>query len=277
MKQLFLALLLLSGPYIFAQNSGQRPLQDLPCITVSAGSSVHFRSPEPILYVDISNPRILADLPVKNVLRIKIPADSSSKAVKEAVPATVTIIGESFMAQYRLSSSSIQSSAAITDIEILPSAMVPLDPQPQRISTAAIRSHAMDMMASRGKRPLRKTTSAGISARLNQVFCIDQLIFLDISFENGSALSYDTELLRMSIEDKKINKATNHQSVEIRPIWSLYPMQSFDRTFRNIYVIDKLTFPSDKLLEVTMSEKQPSARTVSLRVKYGDLLGADTF
>lgn len=277
MKQLFLALLLLSGPYIFAQNPGQRLLQNLPCITVSSGSSIHFRSPEPILYADISDPGIRGDLPVKNVLRIKIPVDSPSKAIKEALSGIVTIIGESFMAQYRLSSQASGSGAAITDIEILPSAMVPLDPQRQRISTAAIRGHAMDMLRSRGNVALRKTASMGISARLNQVFCIDQLIFLDLSFENHSQLSYDAELLRMSIEDKKINKATNHQSVEIRPVWSLYPLQRFNKSFRNIYVIDKLTFSADKLLELTMSEKQPSARTVSLKIKYGDLLGADTF
>jgi len=37
------------------------------------------------------------------------------------------------------------------------------------------------------------------------------------------------------------------------------------------------SFSGEKLLKVSMSEKQLSKRTLSLNISYGDLLHADTF
>ncbi|WP_316847068.1 DUF4138 domain-containing protein [Pedobacter psychrodurus] len=278
MKKIFTAaLMLLFSQALFAQSKGIRPLSDLPCIAVSPGSSLHFRSPEPISYSDISDQRISGDLPLKNVLRIKIPSDSALKISQGDPLGTITIVGETFMAQYRLERSSLAVPAPATEIEILPGAMLPLDPQRKRISTPAIKSHALDMLLERGKRPLRKKTMQGISISLKGVYSVGELIFLDLCFENSSQLIYDAGELRFSLEDKKINRATNSQSIALSPVFSLYPLRSFSRISRNIYVIEKVAFSHEKRLEITMSEKQLSSRTVTLPIKYGDLLGADTF
>jgi hypothetical protein len=42
-------------------------------------------------------------------------------------------------------------------------------------------------------------------------------------------------------------------------------------------VIDKLSFSREKRLMITLSEKQLSARTLTLRLKYAAVLNADTF
>ncbi|MEO6852088.1 MAG: DUF4138 domain-containing protein, partial [Mucilaginibacter sp.] len=76
-------------------------------------------------------------------------------------------------------------------------------------------------------------------------------------------------------EDKKITKATNVQSIEIKPTWQLYPQESFKKAYHNIYVFKKVTFPDNKILNVELSEKQVSGRTLTLQIKYGDLLKAD--
>lgn len=277
MKTLIFFLLLLSTEILFAQSTGSRAVSELPLIRISRGSSLHFRSPEPVQYADISDRRLSGDLVLANVLRLRFSADSLSSPGGKEDLGTVTIIAESFMAQYHLQLSDTDPPAGDVDIEILPGETVPLDPQQQGMSTPALRSHAMDMLLKRARRSISRASSAGVSLSLNQLYAIGDKIFLDLSFKNTTLLSYDTRAVSFSLEDKQINKATNHQSIEIRPVWSLYPLQAFNRDFRNIYVIDKLTFSRDKILKVTLSEKQLSARTVSLSLKYGQLLDADTF
>jgi hypothetical protein len=275
---LFSCVLFFSSLYLYGQNPGARPLSGLAPIDISAGISLHFRSPEPISYVDISGNAVRGDLPLKNVLRIRVNADSAGKRKDEAHPVVVTIVGETFMAQYHLRCVEVTGAEGnTTDIEILPSDMVPLDPQRPRLSTPAMRVHAMDMLGIRKNRPIARTATSGISAQLNQIYAVGDLVFLDLSFENASPLPYDIEVLRFSLEDKKINKASNHQSVEIPLVWSLYPSQRFAKRFRNIYVTDKLSFSREKRLMITLSEKQLSARTLTLRLKYAAVLNADTF
>ncbi|MNL69597.1 hypothetical protein D3C87_1944770 [compost metagenome] len=67
------------------------------------------------------------------------------------------------------------------------------------------------------------------------------------------------------------------QSVEIEPLWQLYPISSFKRNYRNIFVLKKMTFPENKVLNIELTEKQFSGRSITLKVKYGDILKADTF
>ncbi|WP_175632302.1 DUF4138 domain-containing protein [Pedobacter ghigonis] len=271
--------LLLANFYLFAQGPGFRSLSAIPTVEISAGTGLHFRSPEAIRYVDLSTKLLSGDLPIKNLLNVKISSDS----VKRNLPlnrelGVVTIVGETFMAQYRLFlSPHVSTDRSAVDIEILPSEMVPLDPSHQDLSTPEIKSHAMAVLAKRGSRPLARSTMLGICAQLNQVYTVGELIFLDISFKNKTLMEYDIDELKFSVEDKKVHKATNLQSIEISPVFSLYSSERFKRNFRNIYVIKKVSFSSEKLLKVSMSEKQLSKRTLSLSISYGDLLNADTF
>jgi len=271
--------LLLANFLLFAQGPGFRSLSAIPTVEISAGTGLHFRSPQPIRYVDLSTKLLSGDLPLKNLLNVKISTDS----VKKNLPlnrelGVVTIVAETFMAQYRLLlSPNVSSDRSAVDIEILPSAMVPLDPSSQDLSTPEIASHAKAILAKRGNRPLAKSTMLGISAQLNQVYAVGELIFLDISFKNKTLMEYDIDELKFSVEDKKVHRATNLQSIEISPVFSLYSPERFKKNFRNIYVIKKVSFSGEKLLKVSLSEKQLSKRTLSLNISYGDLLHADTF
>jgi len=101
MKKLLLILTLFwVSSHCFAQNT---PLadgvkeRDLPIIYLPANVSVHFISPEPIGYVDISEKSIIGDLPLKNVLRIRL-----KDSVKHA-DAVITITGEKFIIPYNFS------------------------------------------------------------------------------------------------------------------------------------------------------------------------------
>ena len=52
---------------------------------------------------------------------------------------------------------------------------------------------------------------------------------------------------------------------------------SFQRGYRNVAVLKKMTFPNDKVLTIELSEKQISGRTISMTIDYEDILSADAF
>src|ERR1700761_8703551 len=94
----------------------------LPIIYLPENVSVQFISPEPIQYVDISAKSVIGDLPLKNVLRIRL-KDSVNSA-----DAVVTITGKKFIAQYHvISADAITGRDAVTEIPINPADTRPLD------------------------------------------------------------------------------------------------------------------------------------------------------
>jgi len=44
-----------------------------------------------------------------------------------------------------------------------------------------------------------------------------------------------------------------------------------------VLVLDKLTFPDEKVLRIEISENQISGRVITLTVEYDDILNADGF
>ncbi|RYE16533.1 MAG: DUF4138 domain-containing protein, partial [Sphingobacteriaceae bacterium] len=89
-------------------------------------------------------------------------------------------------------------------------------------------------------------------------------------------LRYDIDQVRFKIEDKKLVKSTNDQSLEVTPEFILNGSKMFKRSFRNIYVFQKFTFPGDKVFDIQITEKQVSGRNLDLLMAYSDLLEADT-
>ena len=246
---------------------------DLPIVYLPDNLSVHFISPEPIQYVDISSKTIVGDLPVKNILRIKYRTDSVKTGLKDGV---ITIVGEKFIAQYHVVYSPDPSGGAIqTDIDILPADMKPLDVDGISLSQPELKNYALHLLSKKPGKHLQKASAYGIKATLNHIYTVGDYIFLDIGYENRTNLKYDIDELRFKIEDKKVTKATNVQSLEIKPDFTLFDVPSFKRYYRNIFVFKKFTFPGNKLLNIQLDEKQLSGRVVTLAIPYKDVLEAD--
>lgn len=277
-KLIFFLSLLLAGFILMAQQDAGTYRAQLPEITMDSTSSLHIISPEPIRYVDISSHAVVGDLPEENVLRLKwVPDSMGNHPLAGDNLSVITLIGQTFIAQYQLlSANAIPGNKLAASYDILPQHIRPLH-LPVEISTPQLLSHALSLLARRNLSALRTAKQYGISAELNHVYTLGDLILLDITYHNSTNLGYDIDELRFKIEDKKITKATNVQSVEIRPIWQLYPIGSFKRSYRNIYVLKKATFPASKILSVELSEKQISGRTITLKIKYRDILEADSF
>lgn len=268
----FLMAILWAAQELYAQNPAQTYRKDLPDIAISRDISLHFISPEPIQYVDISTHAIAGDLPLKNVLRLKIIPDSAAQFNGAGI---VTIVGESFIAQYNLRYTEGQSIAIPSKINILPEHTRPLDVPGITLTSREMQDFAMRILQKPSGSTLRKAKAFGLQAKLNHVYTAGEHIFLDITYYNQSNLPYKIDEQRFKIEDKKITKATNVQSVEIKPVWQLYPNSAFKKQYRNVYVLKKVTFPGNKALNIELTEKQISGRVLTLQMKYKDILNAD--
>lgn len=260
--------------------------QSLPVVLLPELATIHFLSPEPIQYVDISTKSIAGDLPLKNLLRIKRVPDSvkrSGNSILEKsggpgviADAIVTITGEKFIAQYRVVYMPASDGRTFpTQIEILPEHMRPLEVQGLTLSKLQMEKLATSLLFKKGEQRISRARAYDIEGRVNHLATFGEYIFIDVGFTNRSNLKYDTESIRFKIEDEKINKASTVQSVELAPEFVLFGNPAFKRNFRNVYVFKKFSYPGHKVLKIELSEKQLSGRVVVLKLKYKELLEAD--
>ena len=113
--------------------------------------------------------------------------------------------------------------------------------------------------------------------RLNNIYVVGEYVFIDFSVDNYTNLQFDIDELRFKLQDKKLQKATNQQTLEQKPALLLDRSLSFKKGYRNVAVLKKMTFPNDKVLSIELSEKQISGRSISLQLDYEDVLSADSF
>ncbi|SEH29866.1 DUF4138 domain-containing protein [Chryseobacterium culicis] len=289
MKVIVFTLLLLTAQFITAQTAAKEQIiSELPELEITEGINLHIISPEPILYVDLSTQKLTGDLPAGNIARVKI-TDFSDKDLKEKERApgvflsgdqigVITVVGQSFIAQYKAIYRDRDNLNTITNIHIQPEEMQPIEFDKTAFSNLELRKFAMNIIQKNTeKKPIREERSLGLSVQLNNVYVISDYIFLDMTFKNKSNLSYDIEALKFSVEDKKIHKSTNNQSIEMASIFQLNSQKHFRKNFRNIYVFKKFTYPNSKVMMIRLIEEQLSGRTIEMKINYSDILKADTF
>ena len=289
MKTILYSLLLFTAQFLTAQTATKEQLSsDLPEIEIAEGINLHIISPEPIQYVDLSTQKLTGDLPATNIARIKItdsPESNETEKIKKQTTFTsgqnigvITVVGQSFIAQYKAIYRNSENLNTITNIHIQPEHMQPIEFNKMVFSNLELRKFAMDIIQKKSeKNPIREEKNLKLNVQLNNAYVMSDYIFLDMTFKNNSNLSYDIEDLKFSIEDKKIYKATNNQSIEMIPVFQLNPQKHFRKNFRNIYVFKKFTFPNSKVMMIRLIEEQLSGRTIEMKVNYSDILKADTF
>ena len=289
MKTILYSLLLSTAQFLTAQTATKEQIiSDLPEIEITEGINLHIISPEPIQYVDLSTQKLTGDLPTTNIARIKItdsPESNETEKIKKQTTfisgqniGVITVVGQSFIAQYKVIYRNSENLNTVTNIHIQPENMQPIEFNKMVFSNLELRKFAMDIIQKKSEEhPIREEKNLKLNVQLNNVYVMSDYIFLDMTFKNNSNLSYDIEDLKFSIEDKKIYKATNNQSIEMTPIFQLNPQKHFHKNFRNIYVFKKFTFPNSKVMMIRLIEEQLSGRTIEMKVNYSDILKADTF
>jgi conjugative transposon TraN protein len=260
MKSLLFSFLILLASAVQAQNK-------LSTVYLAPGSTLHFISPEPIQYVDISSKSLQGNIPLKNVFSLKL--RDTARCFNDAV---VTIAGEKFIAQYRVVPG---NEGSATEVNICPPDCNPLDIAGIGFSQNQLKALALDLFTRKPEKRLEKVKTFGMEGRLNHIYAAGDYLFLDITYLNKTRLKYDVEDLRFKLDDKKVTKASNVQSVEIKPEFVLFNVPVFSKYYRNIFVLRKMSFPGNKVLRAELSEKQLSGRVLTLGISYKDVLDAD--
>lgn len=283
-KNLICGIFLFSSASTFAQTeTAEKRVTDLTSLEISRGVSLHIISPEPIQFVDLSTNNLTGDLPAENIARIKITevSDSDSLATKRDIDiddlGVITIVCQSYMAQYKVNYLDFKRDA-VTNIQIQPEDMQPLEYPKLAFSSTELQKFSLNILRQKiVNKPMREVKSLKLTMQINNVYVVNDYMFLDMTFLNSSNLGYDIDALKFSVEDKKIYKATNNQSIALIPVYQLYNQKQFRKSYRNIYVFKKFTYPNSKVMKIRLLEEQLSGRAIEMTVKYSDILKADTF
>ena len=249
-------------------------------IYVNREVTTHIVMPENIKMVDISTTKIAGNQCTDNIVRIKPSCGSDS--IPEAgyrdneLLGTLTLIGERHIAQYDiLYTQSPQMAASIFEVPyshtqsyINPEVTMPM---------AEMARYAWAVYGSGRKYNQIVSRAHGMKAVVNNIYAVGDYFFIDYSLQNKTKIAYDIEELRVKLTDKKETKATNSQTIELSPVFSLNHVRKFKKSYRNVLVLPELTFPDEKVLRLEISENQISGRVITLTIEYEDILHADGF
>lgn len=253
--------------------SAQQTYQEMGQLTVNENVTTIVTASEPVRLVDISTDKIAGDKPINNTVRLK-PKEGGHK--DGDILGIVTIVTERYRTQYALIYTT-RIEEAVTDKEITYDERSDYNNPAVTMSTADMVKFARRIWNSPAKYRNIKTRSNRMTMRLNNIYTVGEFFFIDFSVENNTNLRYDIDELRFTLSDKKQSKATNFQRMELQPVLLLDQSKTFQRGYRNVVVIRKMTFPNDKVLTIQLSEKQISGRTIDMAIDYEDVLAADSF
>ena len=253
--------------------SAQQTYQEMGQLTVNENVTTIVTASEPVRLVDISTDKVAGDKPINNTVRLK-PKEGGHK--DGDILGIVTIVTERYRTQYALIYTT-RIEEAVTDKEITYDERSDYNNPAVAMSTADMVKFARRIWNSPAKYRNIKTRSNRMTMRLNNIYTVGEFFFIDFSVENNTNLRYDIDELRFTLSDKKQSKATNCQRMELQPVLLLDQSKTFQRGYRNVVVIKKMTFPNDKVLTIQLSEKQISGRTIDMAIDYEDVLAADSF
>ncbi len=248
-------------------------------IIVNSEVTTHIVMPENIKMVDLSTTKIIGNQCADNIVRVKpfMESDSLPSGYREGeLMGTLTLIGERHLAQYDVVYTASPSRAA--SIHRVPYAGLDSYINPEvSMPQSEMARYAWAVYGSGRKYNQVVSKANGMKAIVNNIYSIGDYFFIDYSLQNSTKIAYDIAEVRVKLTDKKEVKATNSQTVELSPVYSLNLAKKFKKNYRNVLVLDKLTFPDEKVLRIEISENQISGRVITLTVEYDDILNADGF
>lgn len=274
MKTLKFKLLAFAMLFLGVANAhAQKGFSDMEQLTLNENVSTIITASEPIRLVDISTDSVIGDKPLDNVIRVK-PTSANHKDGE--VMGIATIITERYRVQYALVYTS-KLEEAVSDKEVELVERNAFHNPEVSMSTTDMVGYAMKVWQSPAKYRSTFTKQNRMTMRLNNIYVVGEYFFIDFSVVNDTNLPFDIDELRFKLQDKKQQKATNVQTIEIKPALLLDRSVRFKKGYRNVVVLKKMTFPNDKVLTIELSEKQISGRTISMNLDYEDVLSADAF
>lgn len=241
-----------------------------PILYVNETITTHIVMPEHIKLVDLSTDKIVGNQCADNIVRIK----PNGVMRDQEYLGTITLIGERNIALYDLVYTG-QTQYAATLFYIPQRELAPYINPSVQMPQKEMAEYAWAIYTSGKKFYNLSTKAQGMTMAVNNIYSIGDYFFIDFSLENHTNIKYDIEELRIKLLDKKETKATNSQTIELEPEFILNDTKSFRKSYRNVIVLKKLTFPEEKILQLELYENQISGRTITLPIAYEDILHAD--
>jgi len=252
--------------YIFNSTAHQN------IVYVNEQVTTHIIMPENIKLVDISTESIIGNQCEDNIVRIK----PAGRMCDHEHAGSITVIGERHIAQFNVIYVKRPSKAnTIYNIDIAdckryvnPDVSMPKADMARyawAISTLPRRFNNL------------RYYKDGIRAAVNNIYSIGDYFFIDFSLYNKSNIPYNINEIRVKLSDKRETKSTNSQTIELTPVYVLNQSKRFKKAYRNVLVLDRLTFPDEKILTLEISENQISGRVLYIPIEYSDILNADGF
>ena len=272
-KTIRLFLLLAGMTAAWTDIHAQQTYEEMVRLTVNEQVTTVITASEPVLFVDISTDKVAGDQPMKNTVRLK-PKETGH--ADSEVLGIVTIVTERYRTQYALLYTT-RLQEAVADKEIAVEERHAYNNPAVSMSTSEMLRYARRVWNSPARYRNVGTKAHRMTMRLNNIYAAGNYFFIDFSVENKTRIRFDIDQIRVKLADKKTSKATNAQVLELTPALVLENAPSFQRGYRNVVVLEKMTFPNDKVLTIEMSEKQISGRTIALHIDYEDVLSADSF
>jgi conjugative transposon TraN protein len=241
------------GNYTVLNNNVSIAEENVNTATIPWNSTTHFVSPEPIQYVDISSPNIQGDLPEKNIFRMR----PDSNKVHPGDKFTITIVTQAYIYVISINPN---NAVQINQSDVL---------NDQQCFDIAVRA----MKRNRSIFNI-ETKAYGMKMYVKNIYSIGDYIMIELAAKNKTRLQFDIDQIRFKIVDKHSVKATVSQDIELKPFYSLYQPDGkiITNGWHNFYIFKKFTFPTQKLLEIEMTEKQYSGRRVDLKIEYNQIL-----
>ena len=251
----------------------QKTFTDMEQLTVNEKVTTGITASEPIRLVDMSTDTIAGDKPLENVVRLK-PKKGEHKDGE--MLGIVSIITERYRVQYALIYTS-KPEEAVSDKEVELTERYAFHNPAVSMSTKDMVGYAMKVWQSPARYRNTYKKQLGLKMRLNNIYTVGDYFFIDFSVENTTNLPFDIDDIRVTLEDKTQEKATNVQVLELTPALILNQDKRFKKGYRNVIVLRKMTFPNDKVLTLELEERQISGRTSRMSLDYEDILSADSF
>ena len=209
-------------------------------ILVNEEVTTHVVMPENIKLVDISTDKLVGNQCADNIVRIK----PSGRMRNNEMVGTITVIGERHMAQYDVvyTSGPVKACSVYNiSIDELKQYKNPDVLMPER----SMADYAYAIFCSQKNYNNIHSSKYGIKAVVNNIYTVNDYFFIDFSLYNKTKIKYDIAELRIKLT--------------------------------NVIVVNKLTFPNEKILRLEISENQISGRVVYIPFEYEDILNADSF
>ena len=246
-------------------------------IYVNEDVTTHIVMPENIKMVDISTTRVIGNQCADNMLRIKPVIDTDSTVmVNDCILGNISIVGERNIAQFEVRYC-VNPRGAESIRTVVQEDLIAYKNPDVTMPEGLMAKFAWAIYCSGRKFNNITSNKNGLKAQVNNIYSVGDYFFIDFSIANKTAIPYDIEDIRIKLADKKEAKATNVQTIELTPVYTLNLAKRFNKSYRNVLVVEKLTFPDEKVLTLELSEDQISGRVIDLNMEYEDILNADGF